>query len=212
MEGFEEDPAAAFLAREQDELAGIAADTLGMETSTTRAEDGQPPEQPEQLDFFSTEPEIPSGSEYEQPAPQDSYSAPQDFYSGSQDPYSAVSNMDTVTAVPECIKQWREEQEQRLSEKDTEETNALEELQNQAKTELEEWYNRHEEQLNQTKGLNRQAENVFIEERDEDVPGHEWERVARLCDFSSKTSKNTKDVSRMRSIFLQLKQTPLVRE
>ncbi len=38
MEGFEEDPAAAFLAREQDELAGIAADTLGMETSTTRAE------------------------------------------------------------------------------------------------------------------------------------------------------------------------------
>ncbi len=38
MEGFEEDPAAAFLAREQDELAGIAADTLGMETSTTGAE------------------------------------------------------------------------------------------------------------------------------------------------------------------------------
>ena len=29
MEGFEEDPAAAFLAREQDELADIAADTLG---------------------------------------------------------------------------------------------------------------------------------------------------------------------------------------
>lgn len=29
MEGIEEDPAAAFLAREQDELAGIADDTLG---------------------------------------------------------------------------------------------------------------------------------------------------------------------------------------
>ncbi len=29
MEGFEEDPAAAFLAREQNELADIAADTLG---------------------------------------------------------------------------------------------------------------------------------------------------------------------------------------
>ena len=58
----------------------------------------------------------------------------------------------------------------------------------------------------------RQAEAVFVEERDEDAPGTEWERVARLCDFSSKTSKNTKDVSRMRSIFLQLKQTPLVRD
>ncbi len=34
MEGFEEvDPAAAFLAREQDELAGIADDTLGFEPS-----------------------------------------------------------------------------------------------------------------------------------------------------------------------------------
>ena len=33
MEGVEEDPAAAFLAREQDELADIAADTLGFTPS-----------------------------------------------------------------------------------------------------------------------------------------------------------------------------------
>ena len=32
---FEEDPAAAFLAREQDELAGIADDTLGVTTADT---------------------------------------------------------------------------------------------------------------------------------------------------------------------------------
>ena len=56
----------------------------------------------------------------------------------------------------------------------------------------------------------RQAEEVFVEERDSDVPGHEWERVARLCDFNPKNNKNTKDVSRMRSLFLQLKQTPPV--
>lgn len=35
MEGFEEDPAAAFLAREQDELADIAEDTLGFTSSDT---------------------------------------------------------------------------------------------------------------------------------------------------------------------------------
>ena len=63
-----------------------------------------------------------------------------------------------------------------------------------------------------TSHIHRQAEEVFIEERDEDVPGHEWERVARLCDFNPKHSKNTKDISRMRTIFLQLKQTPLVRD
>ena len=58
----------------------------------------------------------------------------------------------------------------------------------------------------------RQAEEAFIDERDEDVPGHEWERVTRLCDFNPKNSKNTKDISRMRTIFLQLKQAPLVRD
>jgi len=57
----------------------------------------------------------------------------------------------------------------------------------------------------------RAAEEAFVEERDEDIPGHEWERVARLCDFNPKNSKATKDVSRMRSIFLQLKQHPLKR-
>ena len=56
----------------------------------------------------------------------------------------------------------------------------------------------------------RQAEEAFVEERDEDIPGHEWERVARICDFNPKSNKNTKDVSRMRSIFLQLKQSPPV--
>lgn len=35
MEGLEEDPAAAFLAREQDELAGIADDTLGFTTDSS---------------------------------------------------------------------------------------------------------------------------------------------------------------------------------
>ena len=58
----------------------------------------------------------------------------------------------------------------------------------------------------------RQAEEAFIDERDEEVPGHEWERVARLCDFNPKTSKITKDISRMRTIFLQLKQSPQKRD
>ena len=59
--------------------------------------------------------------------------------------------------------------------------------------------------------LYREAQEVFVEERDSDAAGDEWERVSRLCDFNPKNNKNTKDVSRMRSIFLQLKQTPLVR-
>ena len=42
-----------------------------------------------------------------------------------------------------------------LANKDAEEQANLEELQVQARNELAEWYARHEEQLNQTKTLNR---------------------------------------------------------
>jgi len=51
-----------------------------------------------------------------------------------------------------------------------------------------------------------------VQERDEKKPGGEWERVCRQCDFNPKGSRNTKDVSRMRSILLQLKQTPIERQ
>jgi len=46
---------------------------------------------------------------------------------------------------------------------------------------------------------------------DTGAAGTEWERVARLCDFNPKTNKQAKDVSRMRSVLISLKQSPLVR-
>lgn len=58
---------------------------------------------------------------------------------------------------------------------------------------------------------NRASEEAFLEETDSDCPGSEWERVACLCDFNPKTNKQSKDVSRMRSVLIALKQTPLVR-
>ncbi|XP_040860279.1 clathrin light chain A isoform X14 [Ochotona curzoniae] len=76
--------------------------------------------------------------------------------------------------------------------------------------ELEEWYARQDEQLQKTKANNRAAEEAFVNDIDESSPGTEWERVARLCDFNPKSSKQAKDVSRMRSVLISLKQTPLV--
>jgi len=57
----------------------------------------------------------------------------------------------------------------------------------------------------------RAAEDAMISDLDENNPGTEWERVARLCDFNPKSSKQAKDVSRMRSVLISLKQSPLVR-
>jgi hypothetical protein len=55
----------------------------------------------------------------------------------------------------------------------------------------------------------RNAEKQFVADEDEIKPGTEWERISKLCDFNPKSSKTSKDVSRMRSIILQLKQQPL---
>ena len=52
-------------------------------------------------------------------------------------------------------RKWKQEQTEMLAQKDAEEQTNLEELKVQARNELAEWYARHEEQLNQTKTLNR---------------------------------------------------------
>ncbi|KAM3838352.1 clathrin light chain A isoform 1-T1 [Diretmus argenteus] len=115
------------------------------------------------------------------------------------------------------------------------------EWKDKAKVELEEWHTRQDEQLEKTKVNNRvldedfykqpfseligyvthinhpcyrldqAAEEAMISDLDENNPGTEWERVARLCDFNPKSSKQAKDVSRMRSVLISLKQSPLVR-
>lgn len=55
----------------------------------------------------------------------------------------------------------------------------------------------------------RTAEKQFVAEDNEMEPGTEWERIAKLCDFNPKAKQGSKDVSRMRSIILQMKQSPV---
>lgn len=60
----------------------------------------------------------------------------------------------------------------------------------------------------QTTFFYRAEEKGFVAQMDPIEPGTEWERVHKLCEFNSKNSKNQTDLSRMRSILLQLKQNP----
>merc|ERR1712150_275772 len=84
-------------------------------------------------------------------------------------------------------------------------------LREQAKKELDDWYKHYEEQLNKTKVTNRESEKEFVAEVNDIRPGSEWERVNKLVDFNTKSNRNTKDMSRMRSIMLQLKQSPHIK-
>jgi len=80
-----------------------------------------------------------------------------------------------------------------------------------AAKELEDWYKHRDEQLEKTKSTNRAAEEAYVKEIEDKEPGSEFERICKLCDFNPKNSKNTRDVSRFRSILLQLKQGGLIR-
>ncbi|XP_049826012.1 clathrin light chain isoform X4 [Aethina tumida] len=175
------DPAAEFLAREQDELAGLEDEVKPAATFAPVLNGDN------QLNIDN-----------------------QDFYDRAT---PSPPTRSEPREEPEKIRKWREEQIKRLEEKDKEEEKKKQELREIAKKELEDWYKNHEETIEKTKAANRDAaknaEKQFVAEDDAIAPGTEWERIAKLCDFNPKAKQGSKDVSRMRSIILQMKQTPV---
>lgn len=221
----EVDPAAEFLAQEQEDLGGLGED-LGF---TSPPQDVQAPivNGGSEADFFAPsqddEPIIITRTEDFKAEEIPADAGVSDFFgvpppSAMQMESSPVENMTSgmsnmkVREEPEVIKKWKIEQEEKLRTKDAEEEKKKEELREQAKKELEDWYKHYEEQLEKTKETNRSAQETFVSEVNDIQPGTEWERVAKQCDFNAKTSRNTKDVSRMRGILLQLKQSPPTRD
>lgn len=191
----EVDPAAEFLAKEQEELGDIGED-LGLHSPG-----GQPLEGGESIQAFKEEEaEIPAAA-----------TGPNYAAFGSEEVQGMTSGMSgmTMREEPECIKKWKLEQEEMLKKKDADEELKKEELRVKAAQELADWYNQYEEQLAKTRKANKEQEAATaVPEVNGIVPGQEWERVSKHCDFSAKAPGHTKDVSRMRSILLQLKQSP----
>ncbi|XP_010889966.1 clathrin light chain A isoform X2 [Esox lucius] len=211
--GTEEDPAAAFLAQQESEIAGIENDE-----GFSILDSGEVPSSLNNNltgDLHDAVDGAVNGDIHES--------------NGPSDAYSAISSADRLQAEPESLRKWREEQRERLEVLDANSRKQESEWKEKAKVELEEWHTRQNEQLEKTKANNRvldedfykqpfsdligyvAAEEAMVSDMDENNPGTEWERVARLCDFNPKSSKQAKDVSRMRSVLISLKQAPLVR-
>lgn len=192
----QEDPAAEFLAREQAELDKIENnsedDFLGL---------GESPAGLNQVNEFKGDFTDEFKIESEEPEV-------------SNDPYSAVFKADVQQQEPEKIKRWREEQKLRITTKDAEEERIKKEWKEKAEKELEEWFKQRKEQLVKThennKIVNKKTEAEMQAPLGQEQ-GQNWDSVSKLVDFNPKGNKNNKDVSRMRSILLQLKQTPLKR-
>lgn len=198
------DPAADFLAQEEAEMAKIensdpfaAFESAENNTNATEIKD------PFEMEELATETEV---LDIKDTA---------DEEKTNDDVYSSIGHADVLTKEPEQITRWREEQRTRLSTKDAEEDAKKKEMMETAKKELDDWYKNREEQLAKTIANNKINDKATVDElaalREKAESEAEWDRMSKLCDFNPKANKNSKDVSRMRSILLQLKQTPLVR-
>ncbi|NXN96938.1 CLCA protein, partial [Rhinopomastus cyanomelas] len=195
LDGAEEDPAAAFLAQQENEIAGIENDD-----GYSILESGEVPtglQAAEGLDSGAVDAVL-NGDVYQES-------------NGPTDSCAAISQLDRLQSEPESIRKWREEQKERLEQLDANSRKQEAEWKEKAIKELEEWYARQDENIQKTKASNRAAEEAFVNDAEDIFPGTEWERVAQLCDFNPKSSKQAKDVSRMRSVLISLKQAPLVR-
>lgn len=195
-EAAEEDPAAAFLAQQESEIAGIENDQgFGAPAGSQVA---------------SAQPGLVSGAGSEDMGTAVNGDVFQEA-NGPADGYAAIAQVDRLTQEPESIRKWREEQKKRLQELDAASKITEQEWREKAKKDLEEWNQRQSEQVEKNKINNRASEEAFVKESKEETPGTEWEKVAQLCDFNPKSSKQCKDVSRLRSVLMSLKQTPLSR-
>uniref|UniRef100_A0A8V0YCH8 Clathrin light chain n=1 Tax=Gallus gallus TaxID=9031 RepID=A0A8V0YCH8_CHICK len=190
-DGAEEDPAAAFLAQQENEIAGIENDEgYGI------LESGDVPEALQAADGFDSGAVdgVMNGVVYQES-------------NGPTDCYAAISQVDRLQSEPESIRKWREEQKERLEQLDANSRKQEAEWKEKAIKELEEWYARQDEKLQKTKASNRvadeafykqpfadvigyvAAEEAFVSDAEDVFPGTEWERVAQLCDFNPKSSK-----------------------
>lgn len=180
------DPAAEFLAREQNALADLD-DSFQEQKVNGNVENGENEENG-------------IGDTLDEPI------------SKSPVNENGLGNYQPIQPEPEKIRIWREEHQKLLKIKDENEAQKEIELKEQAKKELEDWYERYRQQLSKSKQINRNAEKEFIADRDAEGDKTEnWEKIAKLCDFgNSKVSRNVKDTSRLRTILLQLKQNQTV--
>ncbi|CAF1220055.1 unnamed protein product [Rotaria magnacalcarata] len=189
----DEDPAAEFLEREKRELADITGDTDS--NLFANAFDAR-----NNVLNGGLSPNLNVGGSYS-PIPT------------SNSPYQGLSDLSEQINEPEKIRKWREEFSTRISKKDTEEEIKRKEMQEQARKELDDFYKQRAEQLERTKGQNRTnnrtlEDDIFNNRNSSTSNGKvsDWDKITSLCEFNPKNNRSQKDLTRYRSVLLQLKQ------
>jgi len=191
----DEDPAAEFLEREKRELGDITGN--GDENSFD-----------EQFNAPSTDDNFLTNGAHSPIVNRDVSDSPIPS-NGSQ--YQTLSQFNEQMNEPEKIRKWREEFSARISKKDTDEEVKRKEMREQAKKELDDFYKQRIEQMERVKGQNRLnnrtlEDDLFKNGNKSNGKVNDWDKITSLCEFNPKNNRSQKDLTRYRSVLLQLKQ------
>ncbi|OZJ06771.1 hypothetical protein BZG36_00385 [Bifiguratus adelaidae] len=182
------DPTADFLAREKAAL-GADADLFSSHDDFSSGTNGQavPPAQPEYSAFES---EFPAAEDLEES---------QAFANAKEEVNPEVENA--------VIREWKEKQRKAIEQRDAESEAKREEIIQKARDDIDKFYEDYNEKKQRTIEENRHREGAFQEQREDTTSGTVWERVTNQIDLSNpKANRNTREVSRLKSLMLDLKQ------
>ncbi|KAJ2959623.1 hypothetical protein NQZ79_g4922 [Umbelopsis isabellina] len=213
-----EDPTADFLARERVAL-GDDADLFANDSPSLSSPAPQqvplpsvtPTEQLENRAFSPSSqnafsPQAAHGFGSISPAPAGDYSAFESEFPAAEEleTSQAFINASTMPDVePEVVKQWREKQKELIAERDAESEAKKHEIIQKAREAIDQFYEDYNDKKQKAIEQNREKEENEQSERDKAASGTVWDRITREID--PKTNTNTRDVSRMKQLMMDLK-------
>ncbi|KAF7720802.1 hypothetical protein EC973_006066 [Apophysomyces ossiformis] len=141
--------------------------------------------------------------------------APVSDYSAFEADFPKAEELETSQAFhkamlpeeePEVVRQWREKQKELIAQRDEESEKRKQEAIQRAREEIDRFYEEYNEKKQKAIEENREREENYQKDREEASSANVWERVVREFDVSNtKNSYQTRDVSRMKQLMLDLR-------
>jgi len=136
-----------------------------------------------------------------------------DPFQGVPIPADANPTGTSVKAIPEMTKlrEWEDNHERQLEEFARSEEEKKRQQRQAASDEVRQWYEERSAATKKRLESNRADADVIAKAKDDGPKssGNPWEQVADLIDLSARVSDDARDTSRMRSLLIQLKASPV---
>merc|ERR1712146_118043 len=113
--------------------------------------------------------------------------------------------------IPEvtALREWEDKHQEELEEKSQKEDGEKKQRREAAYKEIQQWKEDRDQNISKKRTTNREDEKAFKDATEKKpTSDNPWERVVDLIDTNARSSDDSRDVSRMRSLLIHLKSSP----